>query len=74
MAYRVLKKLKIGGGQTLPIGSIVDGADWKNLRTLVGNRYLVEVEVDVAGDVEVDGDAAQPKGKAKRKSVTASAE
>lgn len=42
MAYQVLKPIPIDN-ETIPSGTIVDAADWRNLRALIAGRYLVEV-------------------------------
>ena len=43
MAYKVLKPIPKGDGTVIPAGSLVDAAKWRNLRSLIGGRYLVEV-------------------------------
>lgn len=43
MVYRVTKPIPKGDGTVVPTGALVDAAKWRNLRTLIGGRYLVEV-------------------------------
>lgn len=43
MAYRVTKPIPKGDGSTIPTGSLVDAKGWRNLRSLINGRYLVEV-------------------------------
>lgn len=43
MAYRVTKPIPKGDGTVIPTGSLVDAANWRNLRSLISGRYLVEV-------------------------------
>ena len=43
MAYRVTKPIPKGDGSTIPSGTLVDAKGWRNLRTLINGRYLVEV-------------------------------
>lgn len=43
MAYKVLKPIPKGNGETIPTGTLVDAAKWRNLRTLISGRFLVEV-------------------------------
>jgi len=43
MAYRVTKPIPKGDGTVIATGSLVDAANWRNLRSLISGRYLVEV-------------------------------
>lgn len=43
MAYKVTKPIPKGDGSVIPTGTMVDAAKWRNLRTLISGRYLVEV-------------------------------
>ena len=43
MAYRVNKPIPKGDGTFIASGTLVDGKDWRNLRSLVAGRYLIEV-------------------------------
>lgn len=43
MAYKVTKPIPKGDGSVVPTGTIVDGSGWRNIRTLINGRYLVEV-------------------------------
>lgn len=47
MAYRVLKPIPKGDGSSIPAGELVDASKWRNLRTLISGRYLVEVSEPV---------------------------
>lgn len=59
MAYRTLKPISLGDGTTIPIGTMVDASKWRNLRALVGGRYLVEVADAI---VQEDESRPAPKG------------
>jgi len=41
MAYKVTKKIPTGDGSFIPVGEIVDGAGWRNLKSLISNRFLM---------------------------------
>lgn len=43
MPYKVLKPIPNGDGTYHQTGDIVHADGWRNLRTLVNGRYLVEV-------------------------------
>jgi hypothetical protein len=43
MAYRVNKPIPKGDGTFIASGTLVDGKQWRNLRSLIAGRYLVEV-------------------------------
>jgi hypothetical protein len=65
MAYKVNKPIPKGDGTMIAAGTIVDGRGWRNLRTLVSNRWLIPVEV-VAADATVvvaDAEPVQAKGR-----------
>lgn len=41
MAYKVTKPIS-NNGVVIPAGTVVDAASWRNLRSLINGRYLVE--------------------------------
>lgn len=41
MAYKVIKPIA-KNGEVIPTGTVVDAASWRNLRSLINGRYLVE--------------------------------
>lgn len=43
MPHKILKPIPKGDGSFLSVGEIVDASKWRNMRTLVNGRYLVEV-------------------------------
>jgi len=40
MVYKVTKRIPSGNGSFIDVGEIVDASGWRNLRSLVSNRYL----------------------------------
>lgn len=59
MAYKVTKPIPKGDGTTIPAGTMVDASSWRNLRSLIGGRYLVEV-ADAIAPKAVKVEVAQP--------------
>lgn len=43
MAYKVTKPIPKGDGTVIATGTLVDASKWRNLRSLINGRYLVEV-------------------------------
>lgn len=43
MPYKALKPIPKGDGSVFMAGEFVDAAKWRNLRTLLNGRYLMEV-------------------------------
>jgi hypothetical protein len=41
MAYKVQRPIA-KNGSVIPVGTVVDAANWRNLRSLINGRYLVE--------------------------------
>jgi hypothetical protein len=57
MAYKVTKPIQ-QNGSVIPAGTIVDASSWRNLRSLINGRFLVEcaepvVKVKKARDTEL---------------------
>jgi hypothetical protein len=59
MAYKVLKPIPKGDGTTIPAGTVVDASSWRNLRSLIGGRYLVEI-ADAIAPKAVKAEVAKP--------------
>lgn len=60
MAYKVTKKIPTGDGSFIPVGEIVDGSGWRNLKSLISNRFLMPVS---------DAPVIEPKPKVKAPSA-----
>ncbi len=41
MAYKVTKPIK-KNGLVIPAGTVIDAEHWRNLRSLINGRYLVQ--------------------------------
>lgn len=41
MVYKVTKKIPSGDGSFIDVGEIVDASGWRNLKSLISNRYLM---------------------------------
>jgi len=59
MAYKVTKKIPVGDGSFINVGEIVDGAGWRNLKSLISNRYLLPLSEVVVEKVS----ETKPKAK-----------
>jgi hypothetical protein len=59
MAYKVLKPIPKGDGTTIPAGTVVDASSWRNLRSLIGGRYLAEI-ADAIVPKAVKAEVAKP--------------
>jgi hypothetical protein len=60
MVYKVTKKIPTGDGSFIPVGEIVDGSGWRNLKSLISNRFLMPVS---------DMPVVEPKPKVKAPSA-----
>lgn len=60
MAYKVTKKIPTGDGSFIPVGEIVDGSGWRNLKSLISNRFLMPL---------LDSPVVEPKPKVKAPSA-----
>ena len=47
MSYQVQKRF-LGPGLFYEVGEVVDAENWRNLKSLIGLRYLVQVDDDVS--------------------------
>lgn len=64
MAYKVTKKIPTGNGDFIPVGEIVDGSGWRNLKGLISNRFLTpHTEIPVAPVVEPKPKVKAPSAK-----------
>ena len=64
MAYKVTKNIPTGDGSFIPVGEIVDGSGWRNLKSLISNRFLLPLaEVPVAPIVEPTPKVKAPSAK-----------
>ena len=64
MAYKVTKNIPKGDGSFIAVGEIVSGDGWRNLKSLVSNRYLILVSDVLPPTIET-----KPQPKAKLASV-----
>ena len=64
MVYKVTKNIPTGDGSFIPVGEIVDGSGWRNLKSLISNRYLIAVSDVLPPTIET-----KPQPKAKLSSV-----
>ena len=70
MKVRILKRM-VSLGETLEVGAIVDASTWKNVKGLVGNRYveLVKDEPKAKAEPKVEAVEAKPKKAVKKDKV-----
>ena len=64
MAYKVTKNIPKGDGSFIPVGEIVSGDGWRNLKSLISNRYLIAISDIFPSTIEI-----KPQPKAKTSSV-----
>lgn len=57
MAYKVTKNIPINDGSFIPVGEIVDALGWRNLKSLISNRFLLPLAEPTSSPDE------KPKGK-----------
>ena len=60
MVYKVTKNIPTGDGSFIPVGEIVDGSGWRNLKSLISNRFLMPIS---------DMSVVEPKPKVKAPSA-----
>lgn len=59
--YIVMKPIPVDG-EKLPTGTVVNAAEWRNLRTLIAGRYLKPVEDASEDDVQfVTDEVVKPR-------------
>lgn len=65
MAYKVTKNIPKGDGSFVAVGEIVSGDGWRNLKSLISNRYLIAVSDVIVPSIN----EIKPQPKAKTSSV-----
>lgn len=69
MKVRIMKRM-VSLGETLEVGAVVDASTWKNVKGLVGNRYVELVTDEPKIKAEPKAQAVEPKKKAVKKETS----